>query len=230
MSERLSIARHLTGFTARQAKLDKGCAIFGLTFEGSESLGERVWVANADLVHSLHLLRHLFERSLAERHDIVAQSRTRCGVLSQRACTAGRITADNITYLPPSHVLIRGAISVETSRRRNRRRFNMSAVSLQFLFCEAIEGGPGDNGGFSPVTTITVLVQNLAYTKLVGIWGLANTGTWSLTPCSYNSSVPGNLEIWQCGFGTVPPAQFDVEYQVLGNIYWDNNAGYNYSA
>jgi len=84
----------------------------------------------------------------------------------------------------------------------------MNAVSLQFLFCEANEGGPGDNGGFSPATTITVLVQNLAYTKIVGIWGLANTGAWSFTPCVYNSSVPGNLEIWQCDFG-LPPGQFD---------------------
>ncbi len=89
-----------------------------------------------------------------------------------------------------------------------------------------------DNGE-GPGTYFSVLVQNLAYTKLVGIWGHlpgapGTPGTWSYYPCSYSHSVPGNLEIWT--LGNVPPFdQFDVEYQALGNIYWDNNAGYNYS-
>ncbi len=103
----------------------------------------------------------------------------------------------------------------------------MNAVSLQVLFGH-ITGDP--DSGFGVETTISVLVQNLAYTKVVGLWGHNSiTGTWGFTPCSYNSSVAGNLEIWQCIIGEAPD-QFDVEYQALGNIYWDNNSGYNYSA
>jgi len=85
--------------------------------------------------------------------------------------------------------------------------------------------------GETPFTNFSVVVQNLAFTKLVGIWGHdVGTGTWSFNPCSYSKSVPGNLEIWTGGWDEgIPPDQFDVEYQALGNIFWDNNAGYNYS-
>jgi Carbohydrate/starch-binding module (family 21) len=95
--------------------------------------------------------------------------------------------------------------------------------------------GPDVNGGPEFSLSFGVVVQNLAYTKLVGIWSLAlGTGTpgaWSFTPCSYSRSVPGNLEIWEGGGppNFPQPLQFDIEYEVSGNVYWDNNAGYNYS-
>jgi Carbohydrate/starch-binding module (family 21) len=108
----------------------------------------------------------------------------------------------------------------------------MNAVALLSASAESVGDGI-DNGGFVPATQFSVLVQNLAYTKLVGIWGHdVGTGTWGFTPCSYSRSVPGNLEIWvtdPSGAGITIPGQFDVEYQALGNVYWDNNAGYNYN-
>lgn len=103
----------------------------------------------------------------------------------------------------------------------------MPAVAL--LHAEAGLTPTGMNGEV-PFTNFTVLVENLAFTKLVGIWGHdVSTGNWSFNPCDFSNSVPGNLEIWVGGWdqGT-PPDQFDVEYEVLGNIYWDNNGGYNY--
>jgi hypothetical protein len=38
--------------------------------------------------------------------------------------------------------------------------------------------------------------------------------------------VPGNVEIWTGVAG--PFDQFAVEYQAQGNLYWDNNGGYDY--
>lgn len=94
--------------------------------------------------------------------------------------------------------------------------------------------GPDVNGGPPFSLSFGVVVQNLAFNKLVGIWSPAlGTGTpsaWSFTPCSHSLSVPGNLEIWVGGgLANGQPIQFAVEYEALGNIYWDNNAGYNYS-
>ncbi len=95
--------------------------------------------------------------------------------------------------------------------------------------------GPDVNGGSTFFSYFGVVVQNLAYNKLVGIWspglGTGTPGTWSFTPCSYSRSVPGNLEIWEGGgpAGPATPMPFAVEYSALGNVYWDNNAGYNYS-
>jgi hypothetical protein len=40
--------------------------------------------------------------------------------------------------------------------------------------------------------------------------------------------VPNNGEIWRAHIDSTEIDQFDVEYQVLGNIYWDNNGGFNY--
>jgi len=102
----------------------------------------------------------------------------------------------------------------------------MSAVAL--LTGAAITVPP-TNGGEQVATYFSVLVQNLAYTKLVGIWGHdPATGSWSFTPGFYERSVSGNFEIWRLG-EAANFDQFDVEYQVSGNVFWDNNSGYNYS-
>ena len=105
----------------------------------------------------------------------------------------------------------------------------MSAVEL--LSAASVSVGSAIDGGptFSQETSFSVLVQNLAYTKLVGIWGFYGEGPWEFTPCAWSRSVPGNLEIWTASFQGLAPSQFAVEYQALGNVYWDNNAGYNYS-
>jgi Carbohydrate/starch-binding module (family 21) len=98
--------------------------------------------------------------------------------------------------------------------------------------------GPDVNGGSPLILDFGVVVQNLAYSKIVGIWspglGTGSPAAWSFTPCSYSRPVPGNLEIWE-GSGPAngqysgQAMPFAVEYEVSGNVYWDNNADYNYS-
>ena len=87
---------------------------------------------------------------------------------------------------------------------------------------------PSGTGSFSYFSNFTVLVQNLAFAKQVGIWGRdVASGTWSFHPCSYSRSVPGNGEIWT-GSVDSPMDQFDVEFEALGTVYWDNNDGFDY--
>jgi Carbohydrate/starch-binding module (family 21) len=102
----------------------------------------------------------------------------------------------------------------------------MSAVNL--LHGEA-GSAPSGTGSFNYFSNFTVLVENIAFNKLVGIWGHdANSGTWSFFPCHFVRSVGGNLEIWQGHVDSTEIDQFDVEYGVSGVIFWDNNNGANY--
>ena len=105
----------------------------------------------------------------------------------------------------------------------------MNAVALRYgLIYAYYYQAPDGSQGLAVNASFSVVVQNLASTKLVGIWGSVG-GTWGFTPCSYGRSVPGNLEIWTTPAGIQGPDPFDCKYQVLGNVYWDNNAGYNYN-
>jgi hypothetical protein len=102
----------------------------------------------------------------------------------------------------------------------------MAAVAL--LNAEA-GSTPSGTGSFSYFTNARVVLENLAFDKIVGIWGHnPASGSWSFFPCIFERSVPNNREMWSAHIGTTEIDQFDVEYQVLGNIYWDNNAGFNY--
>src|SRR5215470_6864036 len=84
-------------------------------------------------------------------------------------------------------------------------------------------------GSFNYFTNFQVLVENIAYEKIVGIWGHDTlSGTWSFFPCNYDHSVTGNKEVWKTHIGLPEIDMFDVEYNVAGNIYWDNNGGFNY--
>jgi hypothetical protein len=87
---------------------------------------------------------------------------------------------------------------------------------------------PSGTGSYSYFTNFYVLVENLAYVKIVQIWGHnVDSGTWNFYPCNYSSSVAGNGEIWTAHTGARID-QFVAQYQVLGNTWWDNNAGFNY--
>jgi hypothetical protein len=88
---------------------------------------------------------------------------------------------------------------------------------------------PSGTGSYTYGSGFRVVVQNLAYDKLVGIWGReSGSNTWIFHPCDYQGSVPGNLEVWGANVQVSQIDRFDVEYQVLGQIYWDNNSGYDY--
>src|SRR5215813_9485993 len=102
----------------------------------------------------------------------------------------------------------------------------MAAVAL--LNAEA-GSTPSGTGSFTYFTNFRVVVENLAFTKTVGIWGHNQlTGDWVFFPCSFARPVLGNKEIWQSHILEVQIDQFDVVYQVAGNTYWDNNAGFNF--
>jgi len=101
----------------------------------------------------------------------------------------------------------------------------MNAVSL--LHAEA-GSSPSGTGSFNFFTNCSVVVQNIAFTKVVGVWGHTSSGFWAFFPCSYNRSVPGNNEVWQAHIDETEIDQFVLEYQVVGNVYWDNNSGFDY--
>jgi len=89
---------------------------------------------------------------------------------------------------------------------------------------------PSGTGSFSYFTNFSLLVDNFAFAKQVQILGHdVGTGSWGFHPCSFSSSVPGNGEIWIAHVGGSRLDQFVVEYQVLGNTFWDNNSGFNYA-
>lgn len=102
----------------------------------------------------------------------------------------------------------------------------MAAVAL--LSAEA-GSTPTGTGSFSYFTNAWVVVENLAFDKIVGIWGHSpGSGNWGFFPCIFDHSVSNNSEIWSAHIDSTEIDQFDVEYRVLGNISWDNNAGFNY--
>jgi hypothetical protein len=102
-------------------------------------------------------------------------------------------------------------------------------VAVALLHAEA-GSAPSGTGSFNYFTNFLVRVENIAFSKIVGIWGhTATSGTWGFFPCSYDHSVPNNNEIWRAHIDETEIDTFDIEYQVSGNIYWDNNAGYNYA-
>ncbi len=88
---------------------------------------------------------------------------------------------------------------------------------------------PSGTGSFSYFSNFSVLVQNAAFEKVVGIWGHdATTDDWSFFPCTFGNSVPGDQEVWKGHVNGTQIDQFDANYQVAGDVYWDNNSGANY--
>lgn len=73
-----------------------------------------------------------------------------------------------------------------------------------------------------------VILDNIAYQKVVGVWGRQfGTANWSFYPCHYVNSVPGNLEIWEATIGDKLD-QFTIKYVVAGKEHWDNNEWHDY--
>ena len=88
---------------------------------------------------------------------------------------------------------------------------------------------PTGTGSFSYFTNFRVVLDNIAFQKVVGIWGHeVGAATWAFHPCTFVESVPGNAEVWRASTGATRIDQFAVEYQGAGNLFWDNNAGFNY--
>lgn len=86
---------------------------------------------------------------------------------------------------------------------------------------------PSGTGSYSYRGSYQIVVENLAYSKQVSVVAKVG-GNWQEIPASYVESMPGNLELWTASASNSED-QFAVKYTVLGNTYWDNNAGWNYT-
>ena len=103
------------------------------------------------------------------------------------------------------------------------------AVDPVFLLYANAGTSPSGTGSYTYFSNFYVWVENLAFVKQVQILGRnVFNGSWNFYPCSYSSPVAGNGEIWTAHVGSTPLDQFVVQYQVLGNTYWDNNAWFDY--
>ena len=110
-----------------------------------------------------------------------------------------------------------------------RDRSEPSVDTVALLRAEA-GSSPSGTGSFNYFTNFTMLVENLAFAKQVQVLGHdVNTNTWGFHSASFGSSVPGNGEVWSAHVGSSPIDQFVVQYQVLGQTFWDNNGGFNYA-
>ena len=101
----------------------------------------------------------------------------------------------------------------------------MNPVELRYAV-----GGmhPTGMGSYAYSSGFAVVVENLAYSKVVGIWGHdAGTGVWGFSPGTHERSVPGNREIWRVTTSSRID-RFAVRYQVAGATFWDNNSGNDY--
>ena len=78
---------------------------------------------------------------------------------------------------------------------------------------------------------VNVGVQNLSYTKVVGI--VYSTNNWATAQTAYGNytwTMKSGLEVWQVGVpvGSATEVQFAIFYQVFGSEFWDNNFWRNY--
>lgn len=91
-------------------------------------------------------------------------------------------------------------------------------------------GCPPVSGCFAtPFFEAVLDVQNLAYTKNIGVRYLNDSGTWINQAAEYSQSVTGNRELWRVRLSS-PPSTYAFYYTVNGVTYWDNNGGKNYAA
>jgi carbohydrate/starch-binding protein with CBM21 domain len=79
--------------------------------------------------------------------------------------------------------------------------------------------------------TLNIGVQNLSFTKTVGI--VYTTNNWATIGTAFGTfdrTMSSGLEVWDVtvAVGSAPDVQFAIFYQVLGTEYWDNNFGANY--
>jgi len=102
----------------------------------------------------------------------------------------------------------------------------MNPVQLVYAIAGMTPTGRGSHEYWS---YFSIVVDNLAYHKVVGIWGHeVGASMWSFYPGSYVHSMHGNKEIWGVSSGSKKIDQFVILYKVAEQHYWDNNSGHNY--
>ncbi len=85
---------------------------------------------------------------------------------------------------------------------------------------------PTGTGSYSYKGSFQIVVENADFAKVVGISAKVGS-TWHDIAATYTESLPGNLELWTAP-ATNDMDRFAVKYTVLGDTYWDNNAGWDY--
>src|SRR5271166_4686987 len=89
---------------------------------------------------------------------------------------------------------------------------------------------------FQQDLVFVMLIENVAYHKLVEVHWAGEDGVWHTLWAEYYSSNGTNREVWraQATFNSSDDAslpgdvEFALRYCVLGEEYWDNNKSYNY--
>jgi len=85
--------------------------------------------------------------------------------------------------------------------------------------------------------SLAMLVENLAYEKIVEVRWAGEDGVWHTLAATYHSSVDHEREYWVArktftliASKSLPGnIRFALRYRVLGKEYWDNNHGADYS-
>lgn len=80
--------------------------------------------------------------------------------------------------------------------------------------------------------TAFIAVQNLTYSKVVGIvYSTDNWATHQLAYAGYNWTMTSGIEVWrlQVAVGSATEAKFAVFYFESGNEHWDNNFWRDYA-
>ena len=76
-------------------------------------------------------------------------------------------------------------------------RFGRFLMSGPVAFGLAISSSfPSGTGSYSYRGSFNIVVQNLAYDKLVSVWARVGA-SWGDIPASYMASLPGGLEFWE---------------------------------
>jgi len=92
--------------------------------------------------------------------------------------------------------------------------------------------GTGSYNGPYQDAYFEILVDKLAYDKVVSIRIEGADGEWFDIPASYAGPAEGNFELWTAryssGYGGLMDLQFSVKYVAAGKTYFDNNGGQNY--
>ena len=83
-----------------------------------------------------------------------------------------------------------------------------------------------------------MLLENLGFDKQVEVFWAGEEGKWQTLPVKYHGIQGHDKEYWQArisltltdDFSLPGNIQFGLRYRVLGQEYWDNNNGLNYSS
>jgi len=87
---------------------------------------------------------------------------------------------------------------------------------------------PTGTGSVSYIGNFYIVVDNLAFAKVVSVWGQqAEAGPWAQINGTFQASLPDNKELWLVKVNAAQ-LHFAVKYTVNGTTHWDNNGGLNY--